>query len=135
MNKIIAKDLSRFLRLFNTKHYKLTFSKINDKHFVNFYSLVFSKISKILSRFGFKVSFKPFSKIQFSSAKDPIPTENQCGNYFISCPSSKLGYSNRKRRWLKARRDGHLKVKNENIYIFIHFFLYLYVIRQRTLLY
>ena len=50
------------------------------------------KITKILSRFGFKVSFRPVNKIKFSSPKDPIPIENQSGIYFIPCSSCNLGY-------------------------------------------
>ena len=55
-----------------------------------FYSSISFEISKILSHFGFKVSFKPV-KIKFSSPKDPIPVENQSDTYFAPHCSCNLG--------------------------------------------
>ena len=82
-----------------------------------FYSLICFKISKILSRFGLKVSFKPANKTEFSSPKVPVPTENRSGIYFIPCLSCNLGYIDQTRRQLKDRLNEHLhKVKNEEIY-------------------
>ena len=82
-----------------------------------FYFLISFKISKILSRFGYKVSFRPVNKIKFSSPKDPIPIENRSGIYFIPCSSCNLGCIGQTRRRLKSRLDEHRrKVKNEEIY-------------------
>ena len=75
------------------------------------------KISKILSRFGFKVSFRPVNKINFFSPKDPIPIENRSGIYFISCAPCNFGCIGLTRRLLKARLNKHRrKIKNEEIF-------------------
>ena len=66
-----------------------------------------NELSKILSRFGFNVSFRPINKIKFSSLKDPIPIENQNGIYFISCSSCNLGHIGQRRRRLKVRLVEH----------------------------
>ena len=50
-----------------------------------FCSSISFKISKILSCFCFKISFRHPKKIIFSSPKDPIPIENWSGIYFIPC--------------------------------------------------
>ena len=64
-----------------------------------YYSLPSFKISKILPRFSFKVSFRPINKIKFSSPKNPIPIENWSSIYFIPCSSCNLGYIGQTRRW------------------------------------
>ena len=80
-----------------------------------FYSSISFKISKIISRFGFKVSFKRVNENKIASAEDCISTENR-GTYFIPCFSFNLDYINPARRRLKARLDEHpCKVKNEEI--------------------
>ena len=65
-----------------------------------FYSLIAFKISKIVSRVVFKVSFKPVNRIKFSSLKDSIITENWSGISFILCPCN-LGYIGQTRNRLK----------------------------------
>ena len=81
-----------------------------------FYPSISFKISKILSRFGFKVSFTPVNKIKFSSLKDSVPTENRFGIYFIPCSSCNLGYIGQTRRRLKYRVNEHRgKVRNQEI--------------------
>ena len=58
-------------------HYSGFFERIIWKNFF--------KISEVLSRFDFKVTFRLVYKIKFSSPKDPIPIENRSGIYFIPC--------------------------------------------------
>ena len=76
-----------------------------------------SKICKIFSQFGFKVSFKLVNKIKFSFLEDSILNENQCTIYFIPYTFSNLGYAGQTSRQLKTKVDEHyLKIKIEEIY-------------------
>ena len=43
------------------------------------------KISRILSRFGFRIVFKPVNKVCFPLPKDPIPSLDRVGFYRIPC--------------------------------------------------
>ena len=111
---LIEKALNKFKK---HKHSVCNSESCLNPVVLSFYCLISIKISKILSRFGFKVSFKPINNIKFSSPKDPIPNENRSGICFIRC-SCNLGYIGQTRRRLKARLDEHChKVKNESIYI------------------
>ena len=70
------------------------------------YASISFKISKILSHFGFKVSFRSVDKMKFSSPIDLTPIENWSGTYIISYSSYNLGYINQTRQ-LKARLGEH----------------------------
>ena len=69
--------------------------------FLLFVSSLYFRISKIFLQFHLKVSFKPVNKVKFSLPKDPIPTKNECGLYFIPC-SCNL-HCTGCRRWIKVR--------------------------------
>ena len=66
--------------------------------------------------FRFQSFFRPVNRIKFFSTKDPIPTENRSGIYFIPCSSGNFGSIGQARRRLKARSDEHRrKVIKEEI--------------------
>ena len=65
-------------------------------------------MAKILSRFNFRVIFRPTNKFCFPSLKDPVPHSNRCGIYHIPCQCG-LGYIGQTRRALKFRVKEHMR--------------------------
>ena len=75
------------------------------------------KISKIPSRYGFRIFVKPVNKVAFCSLKDLICTENRSGIYFIPRSFCNVVYTGQTGRQLNARFDEHChKGKNEEIH-------------------
>ena len=98
------------LRKFNKPVHESTLhSKVfNSKNVVilPFYSRLSYKISRILSRFGFRIVFKPVNKVCFPLPKDPIPSFDRWGVYRIPCECG-LAYVSQTKRALKLRVGEH----------------------------
>ena len=82
ITSVIDKVLNKFKK---PKHSVCHSDSCFNREVLPFYSSIFLKISKILSHFGFKFSFRP-NKIIFSSPKYAIPIENRSGiNFTKAC--------------------------------------------------
>ena len=112
-NPSVTKALNKFKKL---KHSVCHSAPCLNPVVLPFYSMISFKISKILSRFVFIVSFRPINKIKFSSPKNLILIDICSGIYFIPCCPCNLGYIGQTRRQLNA---GH---EQNFIYLFIYLF-------------
>ena len=74
---VIGKTLNKFKK--PEKKYFYNSDPCLNPIILPLYSLLSFKISKTISRFRFKVSFRPVNKIKFSSPKELIPIENRSG--------------------------------------------------------